>query len=186
MDLSKILSISGKAGLFKVVSQAKNAVIVESLIDKKRFPAFGHEKISSMEEISVFTTGEDMPLKDVFKAMHVKLEGKPAIDHKSDNNTLKKFFLEMIPEVDQERVYISDIKKMVGWYNLLHEQNMLDFTEPEEKKEESPADVVAQVQEPVKDNEVTEAEVLDEPVKEKKSKKTSKTAESTKKTKKSD
>lgn len=92
----------------------------------------------------------------------------------------------MIPEFDQERVYISDIKKMVGWYNLLHEQNMLDFTEPEEKKEESPADVVAQVQEPVKDNEVTEAEVLDEPVKEKKPKKTSKTAESTKKTKKSD
>ena len=129
MDLSKILSIAGKNGLFKVVSQAKNAVIVESLHDGKRFPAFGHEKMSSLEEISVFTTGEDMPLKDVFKALHDKLEGKPAIDSKSDNNTLKKFFLEMIPEYDQERVYVSDIRKMVSWYNVLMEHQLLDFTE---------------------------------------------------------
>lgn len=182
MDLSKILSISGKPGLFKVVSQAKNAVIVESLIDKKRFPAFGHEKISSMEEISVFTTGEDMPLKDVFKAMHVKLEGKPAIDAKSDNNALKKFFLEMIPEFDQERVYVSDIKKMIAWYNLLVEKNMLDFKEPEaEQKEAAPAEEVTAAQEPVK-----EAEVSEEPVKEKKPKKTSKKAESPRKVKKSE
>ena len=136
MDLSKVLSISGKSGLFKVISQGKNAMIVESLTDNKRFPAFGHEKISSLEEISVFTTGEDMPLKDVFKAIHTKLEGKQAIDPKSDNNALKKFFLEIIPDFDQERVYVSDIKKMVSWYNLLHEHNMLDFTEPEEEKKE--------------------------------------------------
>jgi len=181
MELSKILSISGKAGLFKVVSQAKNAVIVESLIDKKRFPAFGHEKISSLEEISVFTTGEDMPMKDVFKAMHTKLEGKPAIDPKSDNNALKKFFLEMIPEFDQEKVYLSDIRKMIGWYNLLIEHNILDFAEPEEKKEELSADEVTPVQEIVK-----EPEVVAEPVKEKKPRKTTKTAESTRKTKKSE
>jgi hypothetical protein len=129
MDLSKILSIAGKNGLFKVVSQAKNAVIVESLVDSKRFPAFGNEKISSLEEISVFTTGEDLPLKDVFKAIYEKLEGKPAIDHKSDNNSLKKFFLGMIPDYDQDRVYVSDIKKMVSWYNMLLEKQLLDFTE---------------------------------------------------------
>jgi hypothetical protein len=129
MDLSKILSIAGKNGLFKVVSQGKNAVIVESLNDNKRFPAFAHEKMSSLEEISVFTTGEDMPLKDIFKAFHQKLEGKPAIDHKSDNNTLKKFFLEMVPDFDQERVYVSDIKKMVSWYNTLLSQELIDFTE---------------------------------------------------------
>jgi hypothetical protein len=129
MDLSKILSIAGKNGLFKVVSQAKNAVIVESLNDGKRFPAFGHEKMSSLEEISVFTNGDDLALKEVFKAFFEKLEGKPAIDHKSDNNALKKFFLEMVPDFDQERVYVSDIKKMVSWYNTLLEQGLLDFTE---------------------------------------------------------
>jgi len=133
MDLSKILSIAGKNGLFKVVSQAKNAVIVESLNDGKRFPAFGHEKMSSLEEISVFTTGEDMALKEVFKAFYEKLEGKPAIDHKSDNNALKKFFLEIVPEFDQDRVYVSDIRKMVAWYNTLREKELLDFTD--EKKE---------------------------------------------------
>jgi hypothetical protein len=135
MDLSKILSIAGKNGLFKVVSQAKNAVIVESLNDGKRFPAFGHEKISSLEEISVFTTGEDRQLKEVFRAFHEKLEGKAAIDAKSDNNSLKKFFLEMVPDFDQDRVYVSDIKKMVSWYNTLVEKELLDFTE---EKQENP------------------------------------------------
>jgi len=136
MDFSKILSISGKTGLFKVVSQAKNAVIVESLTDKKRFPAFGNEKISSLEEISVFTTGEDLPLKTIFRTIHEKLEGKPAVDPKSDNSVLKKFFLEMIPEFDQERVYISDIRKIVTWYNLLIANDIVDFSEEKKKSEE--------------------------------------------------
>ncbi len=137
MDLSKILSIAGKNGLFKVVSQAKNAVIVESLTDGKRFPAFGNEKISSLEEISVFTTGDDIALKNIFKAFFEKLEGKPAIDSKSDNPSLKKFFLEMVPDFDQDRVYVSDIKKMVAWYNMLLQHNLLDFTE--EPVQEEPA-----------------------------------------------
>ena len=136
MDLSKILSISGKRGLFKVVSQLKNAVLVESLIDQKRFPAFAHDKISTLEEISVFTTGEDIQLKNVFKTMFGKQEGKPAIDAKSDDNALKTFFLEIVPDYDPERVYISDIKKIIGWYNLLVENNLLDFTEKEEEKKE--------------------------------------------------
>ncbi len=130
MDLSKILSIAGKNGLFKVVSQAKNAVIVESLIDGKRFPAFGHEKMSSLEEISVFTTGDDIPLKTVFKAFHEKLEGKPAIVTNPDNKSMKQFFLGMVPDFDQDRVYVSDIKKMVSWYNMLLDKQLLDFTEP--------------------------------------------------------
>ncbi len=144
MDLSKILSIAGKNGLFQVVSQAKNAVIVESLNDGKRFPAFGHEKISSLEEISVFTTGDDISLKKVFETFFTKLEGKLAIDSKSDNNTLKKFFLEMIPEFDQDRVYVSDIKKMIAWYNVLVEKQLLDFSEetPEAAAEETPVESV--------------------------------------------
>lgn len=136
MDLSKILSISGKRGLFKVVSQLKNAVLVESLIDQKRFPAFAHDKISTLEEISVFTTGEDIPLKNVFKTMFGKQEGKPAIDAKSDDNALKSFFLEIVPDYDPERVYISDIKKIISWYNLLIDHNLLDFTEKEEENKE--------------------------------------------------
>ncbi len=134
MDLSKILSISGRSGLFQVVSQLKNAVLVESLLDKKRFPAFAHEKISSLEEIAIFTATEDKPLKDVLKVMYEKLEGKPAIDPKSDNKQLTAFFLEVVPDYDPNRVYISDIRKIISWYNLLIENKLLDFTEEEEEK----------------------------------------------------
>ena len=94
MDLSKILSISGKSGLFKVVSQLKNAVLVESLTDKKRFPAFAHDKISSMEEIAVFTSGEDKPLKEILKVIYEKQEGKATLDAKSGDKEIKDFFLE--------------------------------------------------------------------------------------------
>jgi hypothetical protein len=137
MDLSKILSISGKHGLFKVVSQLKNAVLVESLIDQKRFPAFAHEKISSLEEISVFTTGEDLQLKNVFKTMFEKQEGKAAIDSKSDDNSLRSFFLLIVPDYDPDRVYASDIKKIISWYNLLVENNLLDFTEKAEETKDA-------------------------------------------------
>ena len=134
MDLSKILSISGKSGLFQVVSQLKNAVLVESLLDKKRFPAFTHEKISSLEEIAVFTATEEKPLKEILKAIYDKLEGKPALDAKSDNKLLQAFFLEVVPDYDSERVYISDIRKIISWYNLFLEHQLLDFTEKEEEK----------------------------------------------------
>jgi hypothetical protein len=133
MDLTKIVSISGKSGLFKVVSQSKNAVIVESLTDQKRFPAFGHEKMSSLEEISVFTTDEDRPLKEVFKAFYEKLEGKAAVDPKSETPALLKFFGEMVPDFDSDRVYISDIRKMISWYNMLLAQDLLDFSQPAEE-----------------------------------------------------
>ena len=136
MDLSKILSISGRGGLFKVVSQSKNAVIVESLVEKKRFPAFGHERMSSLEEISIFTTGEDRPLKDVLKAFHDKLEGKPAVDPKTGDAAMLKQFGEIVPDYDPDRVYVSDIRKVVAWYNLLLENGMLDFTEEEKEEEE--------------------------------------------------
>ncbi|MFH1161267.1 MAG: DUF5606 domain-containing protein, partial [bacterium] len=139
MDLSKILSIPGRPGLYKVISQAKNAVIVESLIDQKRFPAFGHEKMSTLAEISVFSTGEDIPLKDVFQTIHEKLQDKETLNPKSDQNLIKDFFLEMVPEFDQDRVYISDIKKILTWYNLLRANNLLDFSE-EEKPAESNMD----------------------------------------------
>ena len=132
MDLSKILAISGKPGLYKMLSETKNGLLVESMDNQKRFPVFAHEKISSLEEISIFTEDDDMPLKEIFKKMHELLEGKEAPDHKSDQAKLKEFFEKAVPEYDQERVYNSDIKKVINWYNQLHGHNLLEFTEEEE------------------------------------------------------
>lgn len=130
MELKEILAISGKGGLFKMVSQAKKGVIVESLTDGKRFPAFLHDKLSSLEEISIFTTGdEDRPLKDVFKTMFDKYEGGRAPEVGSDSASLRGWFEEILPEFDKDRVYVSDIKKVIAWYNQLHEKNLLDFSE---------------------------------------------------------
>jgi len=137
MDLSKILAISGRHGLFRMISQTKNGVIVESLTDGKRSTAFASERISSLEEISVFTTGEDMPLKDVFKKIYEKLAGDHVTDPRSENVDLKEYFAELVPEYDQERVYASDIKKLLSWYNALAELKMLDFTEDVEKEEQT-------------------------------------------------
>jgi hypothetical protein len=127
MNLKEIVSIAGKSGLFKIISQTKNGVIVESLVDGKRFPAFVHDRMSSLEEISVFTTAEDRPLKDIFIAIRDKENRGKAIDSKSDNNVLKKYFAEVVPDFDQERVYVSDIKKIIAWYNQLQQHDLLDF-----------------------------------------------------------
>lgn len=136
MDLKDILSIAGKPGLFKNIGQAKSGVIVESLIDGKRFPAFAHERISSLAEISVFTYEDDIPLNDVFKKIYEKFEGKEGIDPKASGKELKAFMKEVLPDYDEDRVYTSDIKKMVSWYNLLLSKGMVEFTEEEEEKEE--------------------------------------------------
>ena len=134
MDLTEILAISGKPGLYKMMSHTKTGMLVESMADKKRFPVFAHEKVSSLEEISIFTEDDDVPLKDVFKKIHEMLEGDKALSHKSSADELKDFFDDVLPDYDKERVYVSDIKKVIQWYNVLHEMDMLDFTEEEESK----------------------------------------------------
>lgn len=140
MDLSKILSISSKSGLFKMIARTKNGVIIESLIDKKKTQAFSHNKISSLEEIYIFTDNEELPLKDVLKIMYEKHSGGPSIDNKSDNNTLKNYFKEIIPNYDEDRFYVSHMKKIILWYNLLQKNNILEFPPEEEKKEDSGQD----------------------------------------------
>jgi len=138
MNLKEIMAIAGKPGLFKMVAQAKNGIIVESIIDQKRIQAFTHDKISSLEEISIFTETEDKPLKEVFQAFYEKLEGKATADFKGDNSKLKAFFEETLPEYDKERVYVSHMQKVVNWYNLLVAHDLLNFSEPEEQSDASP------------------------------------------------
>jgi hypothetical protein len=136
MDLSKIMAIAGRSGLYKMITQTKNGIVIESMTDGKRATAFAHERISTLEEISVFTSGEDLPLKDVFKKIYDKLNGAQTVDPKSEQTDLKAYFSEFVPEYDSDRVYPSDIRKILTWYNILVEQNILEFTEEEEKKEE--------------------------------------------------
>lgn len=136
MNLTGIISISGKPGLSKILSQSKGGLIVESLSDGKRFPVHGTEKISSIEDISIYTNEEDVLLKEVFENIWKKEEGGKAIDHKSSNEELKKYFEEVLPNYDKERVYTSDIKKVIQWYNQLVEKDLLKFDEEEESSEE--------------------------------------------------
>ena len=138
MEFSKIISIAGKPGLFKVISQSKSAIIVESLLDNKRVAVNATQNVSLLENIAIYTYEEDMPLLDVFKAMFTKTEGKPAISHKESGNKLTSFFLEVLPSYDDERVYTSNIKKVIQWFNILVEAGM-DFSKIEATTEETEA-----------------------------------------------
>ncbi|MEE4286670.1 MAG: DUF5606 domain-containing protein [Mariniphaga sp.] len=135
--LKGILAISGYQGLYKLVAESKNNIIVESLETGKRMPAYTTSKISALEDIAIYTDSADVPLKDVFKLISEKENGGEALGHKQSAEKLKTYFSEILPEYDRERVYVSDIKKVLLWYNILHEKNMLDFSEeePEEQQE---------------------------------------------------
>ena len=136
MDLKDIFTISGKPGLYKFISQGRNSVmIVENLEDKKRITAFTTAKISSLEDIAVFTDAEDMALKDVFKAIYEKENCAASINHKSSGKVLEEYFYEIIPAYDRKRVYASDIKKVILWYNILQKQELLDFSEDKDEKD---------------------------------------------------
>lgn len=135
--LKGILSISGQSGLYKLVAESKNNIIVECLETKKRIPVYSTAKVSALEDIAIYTETSDVPLKDIFKSISDKEEGGSALSHKSSGNELKTYFEEVVPEYDKDRVYVSDIKKVLLWYNTLHEKEMLDFTETEKKKEDT-------------------------------------------------
>ncbi len=143
MDLTGIISIAGMSGLYKVIAQAKNGLIVESLIDKKRSPAHATNRISSLEDVSIYSTGDDVLLKDVFQKIYDKEKGGPCIDHKSADAELKNYFKAAFPEYDQERVYGSDIKKVLMWYNILQQEGLLDKKEEKTEDEEGKAKLKA-------------------------------------------
>ena len=135
MEFNKIIAVTGKPGLFKVVSQSKTAIIVESLIDKKRVAINATQNVSLLENIAIYTYEEDLPLLEVFKNIYTKTEGKSALSHKESGNKLKSFFAEVLPNYDDERVYTSNIKKVIQWYNILIEVGM-NFSKIEEKTKE--------------------------------------------------
>ncbi len=141
MDLSKILSISGKPGLYVMVGEAKNNLIVESLIDGKKTPSFAHDRVSTLKEISIYTDNEDVALEKVLKGIHEFTEGKP-LDNpkKSSSDSLKATFAKILPDYDRDAVYVSDIKKIFSWYNLLLEKEMLEFKEEDTEEAETSED----------------------------------------------
>jgi len=136
MILKDFLAISGEHGLFKFIAQGRNAIIVEHLETGKRSTAHGSAKVSSLEDISIFTQTEDLPLGKLFDKIFEKENGGPAIDAKGPVEKLKSYFEEVLPEYNKDRVYSSDIKKVILWYNTLQKLNLLVKEEPESTKEE--------------------------------------------------
>ncbi len=128
--LKDIISISGKGGLYKLVAQSGKGIIVESFEDKKRMMVDQHYRVSSLSDIAIFTETEEKPLQDVFKNIYEEENGQPTkINHKSSTNELKEYFKKVLPDYDQDRVYVSDIKKIIKWYNILQENKALEFND---------------------------------------------------------
>jgi hypothetical protein len=134
IDLTGIIAISGQPGLFRVVAQSKNGIIVEALADKKRTSINSTTKVSSLEDISMFTTSEDKPVSLIMKAIYDKENGGACIDAKSDDKSVTSYFSEILPDYDKERVYTSNMRKLFNWYNGLHSSGNLKLKEVAQKE----------------------------------------------------
>ena len=134
-DLTRILSISGQSGLFNYVSQARNGVVVESLVDGKRSSFGMTSKMTSLADISIYTDDEEVKLQQVFTNMKEVLGEEDAPSSKSTPETLKALFEKALPAYDRDRFYVSHMKKVVEWYNVLKNHASLDFTDPEAEAE---------------------------------------------------
>ncbi|WP_028891896.1 DUF5606 domain-containing protein [Tenacibaculum sp. 47A_GOM-205m] len=139
MEFNKIIAVTGKPGLYEILSQTKTGVIVKSIVDGKRFPITATHNVSLLENIAIYTYEEEVPLARVFKNIAEKAEGKEAISHKESAAKLTDFFGEVLPDFDQERVYASNIKKVIQWYNTLAKANF-DFSSLVEATEETTAE----------------------------------------------
>ena len=135
--LKEILSISGKPGLYKMVSQGKNMIVVESLNDGKRIPAYTKDKVVSLGDIAIYTETEEVPLAQVFENIKKKeIGGACPVNPKADNNALRKYMGEILPEYDKDRVYPSDMRKLFVWYNILITKGFDTFIAPKEEEDE--------------------------------------------------
>ena len=146
MELRTVLSITGKPGLFKLIAHRKNGVVVESLLDGARVSIPANANVSSLGVFAIYTYEEEVPLKDVFKAISAVTEGKEALSHKSSKSDLEDLFGEVLPKFDQERVYASDIKKVIQWFNIIVKNNLLSILDAEDTPEDdsiAPQEAVA-------------------------------------------
>lgn len=151
--LTKILSISGKPGLYKLISTGKNLNIVESVIDGKRIPVYFSEKVVALSDVSIYTTESDVPLREVFQKIKEKeAENKVSLGSKSSGNGIFKYFAEILPDYDTEKVYASDVKKIFNWYNLLIE-NDIDFEEETVEEDGDRTEEAVEEETEEKDNE---------------------------------
>ncbi|MBA6314612.1 DUF5606 family protein [Cellulophaga baltica] len=136
MSLDKILSIGGKPGLFKLLTQTRAGFVAESLLDGKKITVGFKNNVSVLSEIAIYTLDAEIPLREVFKKIQEKENGeKTPVSHKDDKLKLEEYFFEILPNYDEDRVYASDIKKVIQWYNMLQEQGITDFEVKEEVKE---------------------------------------------------
>ena len=138
MDLSGIISVTGMSGLYKVISQTKSGLIVESLVDGKRLPVYSTSKLSSLDDISIYGQGDDIPLKNILRSIRDSKSGISVPTSKDSNDAIKAAFAEFVPEFDEDRVYASDMKKVFVWYTLLNEKGLL--VEVESDSDETKSD----------------------------------------------
>jgi hypothetical protein len=138
MGLEKILSVAGKPGLYKLITQTRTGFVAESLLDGKRITVSLRSSVSVLSEIAIYTLEEEVPLREVFQKIQTKENGaKTSISHKDEKIKLEEYFFEVLPNYDEDRVYVSDIKKVIQWYNILTNSNIADFSS--EKEETSDA-----------------------------------------------
>jgi len=130
MSLDKVIAISGKPGIYALKKQTRSGFVAESLIDNKRITVGIRHNVSVLSEIAIYTLSEEKPLREVFQKIKEKENGAPTINHKVSKDELEEYFFNLIPDYDEDRVYPSDIKKVVQWYNILQKNDMLDFEEP--------------------------------------------------------
>lgn len=137
MDLSKIISISGKSGLYRVVAQGRQALIAESLTDKKRIPVHSSVRVVSLDEVSMYTKGDDVPLSTVLENLHAKEKGKLSVDPKGDPEALYEKLGEALPDYDRDRIYSSDVRKFFTWYQMLVAAGLFEEEAKEKKDREA-------------------------------------------------
>lgn len=136
MEFDKILSVSGKPGLYELKNQTRGGILAQSLVDGKKIQVNLRNNISILSEISIYTYSDEVPLKEIFDKIYQKTEGKQSIDHKSPKKVLESYFREILPEYDEDRVYQSDLKKIIQWYNILVDNDFTDFKDNKKSDEE--------------------------------------------------
>ena len=137
MGLDKILAISGKPGLYELKTQTRSGFLAESLMDGKRLSVGIRHNVSVLSEIAIYTFSEEVPLREIFQKIQEKENGEQAISHKESKAKLEAYFSEIVPDYDEDRVYASDMKKVIQWYNILQSKGLTDFSEAKEEAEVS-------------------------------------------------